>query len=167
MIVSASQTPSRSFQDTGVQCELLRPESTGYEVSPSPPPISKNITFEAIATFLPRRLQITTLHPSMKVTAILFQDEEMKHLDCQSISTVCHATFFLLPLIVFNFRSASDSEPTEGKHPNMFYLVTETALLSLFVAFIFCGKKTAVTKTVCGTFLKIIQNCCSCLKTRI
>ena len=43
--------PSRSFQDTGIQCELLR-STTVHEVSTSCP-LSEEITFKPVATSSP------------------------------------------------------------------------------------------------------------------
>ena len=62
-------------------------------------------------------------------------------------------------------RSDSDNEP---HRKNKFYLVTEAALLRLFVVCMYCGSAAVNTnKVITGTFVKISQLCRSCLKKRV
>ena len=76
-------------------------------------------------------------------------------MNCMHVSSSNHKSYII--------RSESDCDTTTKA--NTFFPVTETALLSLFVSYIFCGKAANISKKIIsGTFLKIVQIYSSCLK---
>lgn len=157
---SATQTPPAITytHDIGVQCDLLEPMDTADPRAA--------ILSEPLASSSPCK---PDLHPSSESedeisqtegdkTFVLSQESQYVILYGYIISLSNHKSFMI--------RSESDCDMTTKT--NKFYLVTDAALLSLFVSCIFCGKAAKISKKIIsGTFLKIVQICGSCLKRRV